>query len=170
MAEWVDNRLKIIGPAEEIARFKRIATPEGSGEAFGFEALVAEWTRSTSEADPKTRHIREELGARLAARMSRDSSLTEEGEGTITYFFESEWNPPHSHVAVASALFPSLTFLHDYEQMSLGWRGRQVLREGIIVAKARGDYGPDGPEFYDQTDPLPDIFAPYLAEAAAPVS
>jgi hypothetical protein len=139
------NILRAVGPADELERFKQAALanaaaprqPGGPPEVFGLP-----------DAGPDV------YGSRLLA----------EGQDWILYGFFSASEPPHRLVQAASEEFPALVLLLTYKEDGIGYRGREVYRAGQLLAECDGAYGAEGEAYYDQADPLPDVFAPYFNE------
>lgn len=139
------NTLRAVGPAEELERFRLAALanaapprqPAGPPEVFGLP-----------DAGPDI------YGSRLLDE-TRDS---------ILYGFFSAGEPPHRLVWAASKEFPALVLLLTYKEDGIGYRGREVYRAGELLAECDGAYGAEGDAHYDETDPLPDVFAPYFNE------
>lgn len=168
MSNWVDNHLRVLGPAEALADFLLAAKPPAVGgeehaEVFSFEGIVRTWLEQAADTSADAAALREAFVSSPAARAARYSEFFPGDETTAAFDFESEWDPPHPHLHVTSLLFPTLTLLHEYEEPGRGFRGRDVIRAGRLLDRDRGAFGPDGADFYDACAPLRDVFAPYLS-------
>lgn len=147
------NLLRITGPTAELLRFKEAAreagrrnTASGYAEVFDFPGVVGD--------DPAARYVGD----------AYSTKLVEEERNSILYTFFSVSNPPCNSIRETSQGFPTLTFLHEYCEDGLGYRGRDVTRAGQLLDHDEGPYGPDGDEFYDQLRPLRDIFTQHFVD------
>jgi hypothetical protein len=58
-----------------------------------------------------------------------DTELTDEGEGFLSYRFNTAWSPPAEAIAKLSSQYPNLTFILTYEEET-GWGGVTVFVNG----------------------------------------
>jgi hypothetical protein len=135
MPNWCTNTLRVIGPDAEVLKFKEQAaghSPWGqAGEpnllnfhslvpippeiiAAGYESAGYDWERTN-------------WGCKWGAC---EATLTDEWAGTLIYSFETAWSPPVTFLEKLAPQWPTLTFLLDYEEMSMGFKG---------ITKAAGD-------------------------------
>ena len=69
-----------------------------------------------------------------------DNELDDEGEGELSYNFETAWSPPSPVIVRMSKLFPLLRFELRYFEGSMGFKGLLVCEKGKVIDDKRGDY------------------------------
>src|ERR1017187_4630995 len=136
MPNWCNNKLAVHGPGEDVERFKETAignspwhTEAEKKNVLNFHSLVpvspevlsAGYGQSGYEWELKN------WGCKWGACHAEE---VEEWEGHLTYFFDTAWSPPISFLSKLAPLWPTLTFLLDYEEMGMGFKG---------ITKAQGD-------------------------------
>ena len=62
----------------------------------------------------------------------RETELTEEGEGFLSYRFNTAWSPPIPAITKLSEQYPNLEFNLSYEEET-GWGGETELKNGFIT-------------------------------------
>jgi len=151
MPNWCNNNLRVFGPEADVQRFKEQATgqspwhkEDGTDQnilnfhnlvpippeviAAGYDPAGFEWERNN-------------WGCKWGAC---SASLADEWEGTLIYAFETAWSPPVPFLEKLAPQWPALTFLLDYEEMGMGFKG---------ITKVRGDAVED--HCLDLCNPLP---------------
>lgn len=108
MANICDNRLTIVGPADELLRFKQEAYPGVPDEHGRIELLPGNlvplpgpWNQIEAE---------QAWGSKWIYETKLKELLDDTGHGYLVFDFESAWSPPDEFVRMASMLFPSLCF------------------------------------------------------------
>ena len=62
----------------------------------------------------------------------RETELIEEGEGFLSYRFNTAWSPPIPAITKLSEQYPNLEFNLSYEEET-GWGGETELKNGFIT-------------------------------------
>jgi Ferredoxin-like domain in Api92-like protein len=52
-----------------------------------------------------------------------ETRILDEGDGLVVYQFDTPWSPPLQFLKRVAKQFPGLTFLLDYEEQSMGFKG-----------------------------------------------
>jgi hypothetical protein len=107
------------------------------------------------------------FGAIWDLNNSYDLTVTGASDG-IVYNTWYPWGPPGDELDEVFESHPNLIFLTAFSETVCGFRGRCVWAYGYDAEYDEGPYGPDGDELYDQSHPLPDIFARYRDPATRP--
>lgn len=108
MPNICDNRLTIVGLANELERFKQVAYP-GVPDADGkiellpgnLVPLPGPWNQIEAERV---------WGSKWICETTLKEINGEDGHRCLVFGFESAWNPPDEFILKASMLFPSLCF------------------------------------------------------------
>ena len=138
MPNWCNNTLRITGPETDVAAFKLKAVghsvwdkpPEDEAPSplnfhslipipddvlkAGYEAAGYEWEQKN-------------WGCKWGACQAE---LVDEWEGCLIYGFDTAWSPPLAFIANVARQWPTLTFVIDYEEGGMGFKG---------LAKAQAD-------------------------------
>jgi hypothetical protein len=130
MPNWCSNTLRVIGPVEDMLKFKEQATghspwdntEEREQNILNFhnlvpvppEVLSAGYEQAGYEWELKN------WGCKWGAC---SATLVDEWEGHLEYAFETAWSPPIPFLSKLALEWPTLTFLLDYEEMSMGFKG-----------------------------------------------
>ena len=130
MPNWCSNILRIFGPDEDVQRFKQQAagsSPWEHGEdqeqnILNFHSLVPVPPEVLSAGYDVAGWDWERInwGCKWGAN---EPSLTDEWEGHLAYSFETAWVPPIPFLEKLAPQWPKLTFLLDYEEMSMEFKG-----------------------------------------------
>jgi hypothetical protein len=131
MPNWCNNKLTVFGPDEVVKRFRETAignspwhTEEEKKSVLNFHSLMpvppnvlAAWYG--------------EVGYEWDCNWGAcNAEEVEEWEGHLTYFFDTAWSPPIPFLSKLAPMWPMLTFLLDYEEMGMGFKG---------ISKVQGD-------------------------------
>lgn len=137
MPNWCSNNLKVFGPDDDIKRFKEQsigyspwgATKEQKQNVLNFHSLVPipPETLSTGYGPAGYEWELKNWGCKWGAS---STELVDEMEGHVAYAFDTPWVPPVPFLAKLGPAWPTLTFLLDYEEMGMGFKG---------IAKVKGD-------------------------------
>jgi Ferredoxin-like domain in Api92-like protein len=129
MPNWCSNRLAVYGPDEDVARFKDKAAgnspwhaADGEKNVLNFHSLVPilpEILAAGYEAAGYSWELKN-WGCKWGACSAH---LADEWEGRLEYAFETPWSPPIPFLTKAALDWPTLTFLLDYEEMGMGFKG-----------------------------------------------
>jgi len=130
MPNWCNNNLRIFGPEADVERFKQTAVghspwhPEDGTDknilnfhslvpippeviAAGYEQAGFNWERVN-------------WGCKWGAC---SASLVDEWAGTLIYNFDTAWSPPIPFLEKLGPQWSTLTFILDYEEMGMGFKG-----------------------------------------------
>lgn len=129
MPNWCINNLRVFGPDEDVRKFKEQAvghspwdqTPE-KDNVLNFHSLVPipPEILAASDQDAGCNWERVNWGCKSGAC---EASLMDEWDGTLIYSFDTEWDPPIPFLEKLAPHWPTLTFLLDYEEMGMGFKG-----------------------------------------------
>jgi hypothetical protein len=129
MPNWCTNKLVVYGPDEDVKRFKEKAdgnspwhAEDGEKSVLNFHSLVpippevlsAGYDHAGYEWELKN------WGCKWGAC---SAGLVYEWEGHLEYAFETAWSPPIPFLSKLAPAWPTLTFLLDYEEMGIGFKG-----------------------------------------------
>ena len=130
MPNWCSNTLRVFGPAEDVRRFKEQATGylpwhkiKGQKQTvLNFHSLVPVPPEILTAGynDAGYHWERENWGCKWGAC---EASLADEWEDTLIYSFDTAWSPPIAFLEKLAPQWPTLKFLLDYEEMSMGFKG-----------------------------------------------
>jgi hypothetical protein len=125
MPNWCSNQLRVFGPDEDVARFKEQAvgySPWGhvkdqEHNVLNFHSLVPVPPEILAAGynDAGYNWEREQWGCKWGAC---ESHLADEWEGQLHYAFDPQW--------------PTLKFLLDYEELSMGFKGITKAAGAVI--------------------------------------
>ena len=140
MPNWCKNFLRVTGPVEEVAQFKRQAAelkprrgapPNSMPEELSFQRLVPlpeqSGTRNFGTEGPGS--PTEEWGCRSDAL---NTEQVETWEGGVVYRFVTPWKPPTAFFLRVSELWPTLVFVLDYEEPRVAFRGLARAANGVL--------------------------------------
>lgn len=130
MPNWCSNTLRVIGPDDDARRFKEQAVgfgpwskvEEQQQNILNFHSLVpipAE-ILSAGYNDAGYDWERVNWGCKWGAC---DSTLADEWDGHLAYSFYTAWAPPVAFLEKLAPQWPTLTFLLDYEEMGMCFKG-----------------------------------------------
>lgn len=137
MPNWCDNRLTVIGPAGDIARFAEQAKGpvqsypnDGSSEppieVFSFQALVPLPPEATAgNYDPNG--IEAERATWGVKWGGSDSVLVKRTRTRLIYTFKTPWGPARDFHSALARKWPTLTFALSYSE-EYPSRGRYIWR------------------------------------------
>ena len=130
MPNWCSNTLRVFSPDEDVSRFKQQAagcspwakTPDEEHNVLNFHSLVPIPPEVIAAGYNNTGHDweREHWGCRWGACETR---LADEGDGQLMYDFDTAWAPPIPFLETLAPQWPTLKFLLDYEELSMGFKG-----------------------------------------------
>ena len=138
MPNWCNNKLAVSGPDEDVEQFKEAAignspwqTKEEKKSALNFHSLIpippevlsAGYNPAGYEWELKN------WGCKWGACHAES---VEEWEGHLTYFFDTAWSPPIPFLSQLAPKWPTLTFLLDYEEMGMGFKGITKIQGEIV--------------------------------------
>jgi hypothetical protein len=135
MPNWCNNKLTVVGPKKDMKRFKGKAigfSPENGEEesdVFNFHSLVPIPPAVLKASYDKVGHKWEinhwgcKWGAFEAARM-------DDCKGHLLYTFYTPNSPPVELLHKLGSRWPTLTFMLNFEETEIGFRG---------VCKVHGD-------------------------------
>lgn len=135
MPNWCNNKLTVFGPETELDRFKKQAVgsppwgkpPDVEMTALNFHSLVpippdviaAGYGQAGEDWE------RANWGCKWGA-----CSVELVDQGHLEYEFDTAWSPPVLFLSKLAPKWPMLTFILDYEEIGVGFKG---------IAKAAGD-------------------------------
>jgi hypothetical protein len=136
MPNWCSNKLMVQGPEADVERFREKAignspwhAADGEKNVLNFpslipippEILATGYDQAGYEWELKT------WGCKWGAC---SAEIVDFWEGHLEYAFETAWSPPIPFLAKLAPQWPTLTFLLDYEEMGMGFKG---------ITKVKGD-------------------------------
>lgn len=139
MPNWCNNRLQVLGPKEDIARFKQQATGHSPwltaedmantpASEFNFHSLLQvpeEIVRSGKAAAGE-----EWQRAHWGTKWEGDNvELVDHWETQLIYGFDTAWSPPIELLQTIGPQWPTLTFLLDYEELGMGFKGITKIQD-----------------------------------------
>ena len=130
MPNWCSNNLQIFGPEADVSRFKEqvvghspwLHDKDQEQNILNFHNLVPipPEILAASYGDTGFDWEREHWGCKWGACETR---LVDEWEGHLHYSFETAWTPPLAFLEKIARQWPTLKFLLDYEELSMGFKG-----------------------------------------------
>jgi hypothetical protein len=139
MPNWCSNQLRVFGPDEDVARFKEQAagySPWGhvkdqEHNVLNFHSLVPipPEILAAGYTDAGYNWEREHWGCKWGAC---ESHLADEWEGHLHYAFDTAWSPPIPFLEKLAPQWPTLKFLLDYEELSMGFKGITKAAGAVI--------------------------------------
>jgi hypothetical protein len=130
MPNWCNNNLHVYGPDAEVRRFKGMAvgtspwdTEDGGKQnVLNFHNLVPipPEILAADYNDAGFHWERMHWGCKWGAR---HAVLLDERDGHLHYTFATAWVPPITFFARLAPQWPTLRFLLDYEELSMGFKG-----------------------------------------------
>ena len=139
MPNWCSNTLRIFGPDEAVVRFKEQAAGyspwtqvrEQEQNLLNFHSLVPipPEILSAGYNDAGYHWEREQWGCKWGAC---ETQLVDEWEGHLHYAFETAWVPPIPFLEKLAPQWPTLKFLLDYEELSMGFKGITKAAGAVI--------------------------------------
>ena len=137
MPNWCNNKLAVYGAVEDVTRFKEQAIgyspwqkiKDQKENILNFHSLVPipPEVLVTGYDDAGYDWERTNWGCKWGAC---HTELVDEWEGHLEYAFDTAWSPPLAFLTKLAPDWPALTFLVDYEEMGMGFKG---------IAKVAGD-------------------------------
>ena len=139
MPNWCNNRLAIYGPDADVKRFKAQASghspwvkaEEREESVLNFHSLMPVPPEILSAGYEQIGYEWElkNWGCKWGAC---SPELADEWEGHLEYAFETAWSPPVPFLSKLVPAWPMLTFLLDYEEMGMGFRGITKVKDTIV--------------------------------------
>lgn len=131
MPNWCENKLKVQGPANEIARLKETASSGEREEEFSFDNLLAKPKEiDAAPYDPVGYNWeRKNWGVKWGPI---ESNLQNETSELLIYSFLTAWSPPIRGILSISKNYPELTFTLYYEEPGNAFMGRSIIKNGTI--------------------------------------
>ena len=139
MPNWCSNQLRVFGPDEDVARFKEQAAgcspwehvKDQEHNVLNFHSLVPipPEILAAGYNDAGYNWEREQWGCKWGACASH---LMDEWEGHLHYAFETAWAPPVPFLEKLAPQWPTLKFLLDYEELSMGFKGITKAAGAVI--------------------------------------
>jgi hypothetical protein len=129
MPNWCANKLAVYGPEEDVKQFKGKAVgyspweeSEQKESVLNFHSLLPTPKEVIDAGYEKVGYDWEvqNWGCKWGAC---SAELVEEWEGHLTYSFDTAWSPPIELLKNLGPQWPLLTFLLDYEEMGIGFKG-----------------------------------------------
>ena len=133
MPNWCLNKLTVRGEELDVAAFRKNAVGhspwarqrEGEGEKENLlnfcnlvpiptEVLTAGYEKAGAEWE------RQNWGCTHGAF---ETSIVDEWEGLVVYDFQTAWSPPIEFLVHAAKQWPTLTFILDYDEPGMGFKG-----------------------------------------------
>ncbi len=136
MPNWCNNKLVVLGPDEDVERFKKTAignspwhTKEEKKSVLNFHSLVPVPPEIVSAGYGEAGYEweRQNWGCKWGACHTR---LVDGRKGHLEYSFETPWCPPIPFLEKLGREWPMLTFLLDYEEPGMSYKG---------IAKVHGE-------------------------------
>jgi hypothetical protein len=137
MPNWCNNKLAVYGPEADVSRFKEKAVghspwlkvEEQKENVLNFHSLVPIPAEVVEAGYDKAGYDweRNNWDCKWGAY---SAELADEWEGHLTYLFDTAWSPPLAFLEKLAPQWPTLTFLLDYEEMGMGFKG---------ICKVEGD-------------------------------
>ena len=133
MPNWCRNRLQIFGPTEDLQRFKQ--------QAPGHNPWLTEEERRKQEPEPLNFHNFVPVPPEVLAAGYNDTGyhwelkhwgcrwgachgmLLDEYDDQLIYEFDTAWEEPMEFLENVGLLWPSLTFVLDYEELGDAFKG-----------------------------------------------
>jgi hypothetical protein len=129
----------VFGPDEDVARFKEQAagySPWGhikdqEHTVLNFHSLVPVPPEILADGynDAGYNWERDHWGCKWGAC---ESHLVDEWEGHLHYAFDTAWAPPIPFLEKLAPQWPTLKFLLDYEELSMGFKGITKAAGAVI--------------------------------------
>jgi len=84
-----------------------------------------------------------------------DSSthMTEEGDNTLHFYFETAWSPPVEGMLNISKKYPMLTFVMTFREGGMGLAGAVGISNGKVIHESNGKWPDDNELTYDEDNP-----------------
>jgi len=131
MPNWCNNHLTVKGETEEVQRFKEKAAghspwekPPANEKAnpLNFHSLVAIPADVLQAGYEDSGHDweRSNWGCRWGAC---HCDLIDDNGCELFYGFDTAWSPPIAFLAALAKLWPNLTFILEYEELGMGFKG-----------------------------------------------
>ena len=130
MPNWCSNQLRVFGPDEDVARFKAQAaghSPWGHAKDQEHNVLnlhnlvpIPPEILAAGYSNTGYHWEVEQWGCKWGAC---ESHLVDEWEGQLEYAFDTAWAPPIPFLEKLAPQWPTLKFLLDYEELSMGFKG-----------------------------------------------
>ena len=139
MPNWCSNTLRVIGPSDEVKRFKEQAIGYGpwskvekqEQNTLNFHSLVPipPETLEAGYDDAGFHWERQNWGCKWGAC---DATVADEWDGHLVYAFQTAWTPPVAFLEKLAPQWPRLTFVLDYEEIGMGFKGiTKVVRDSV---------------------------------------
>ncbi len=129
MPNWCNNKLVVFGPDVDVERFKEKAAgnsawhaEDGEKNVLNFHSLVPIPPEVLSAGYEQAGYKWElrNWGCKWGACSAQ---VLDEWEGHLEYVFDTAWSPPIPFLSKLAPEWPTLTFLLDYEEMGMGFKG-----------------------------------------------
>jgi hypothetical protein len=129
MPNWCSNKLMVRGPEAGVDRFKAQATGHSPWLPAGVEPNVLNFhgllpippdILSAGYEQAGYDWERTHWGCKWGAC---EAQVVDEWEGCLHYAFETAWSPPIPLLSAIALQWPTLTFILDYEELSMGFKG-----------------------------------------------
>jgi hypothetical protein len=142
MPNWCENKLDVRGPCEDVKRFTEQAVgydPETTPEercnkpsnSLNFHSLVPipEEVLKAEDGITQENWVEENWGA---TRDDGEGGIVLEYDGRVIYQFVTAWEPPIAFLKNVSEKWPTLLFVLDYFEPSMGFTGNATAKSGQI--------------------------------------
>jgi hypothetical protein len=144
MPNWCLNKLTVLGSREDVQAFRDKAKgqspwpqPKEAEQAaenpLNFHSLVPVPEQVLKSGYESAGHLweTEHWGCKWGAA---ETAIVDECDGLIVYDFHTAWSPPIELLETTAKLFPALTFLLDYDEPGMAFKG---------IAKFKGEASED---------------------------
>lgn len=142
MPNWCENTMTINGDAKDIARFKKLAKAKDTD--LSLAKLYPEPNYDEVKVKPTFPAISgdKDVDSKSAwwdwrvqnwgTKWDLDAQLIDSNETSLIYEFLSAWSPPVEWLRKVAADFPTLTFLLDYDEPGVGFKGYAKAENGEV--------------------------------------
>src|SRR5436305_3570807 len=130
MPNWCLNKLTVTGPEADVQAFKTKAVghspwskpEEQKSEVLNFHSLlpIPDEVLKAGHAEAGKDWERANWGCKWGAR---DSTIPGEWDGYVEYEFYSAWTPPIEFFQTIAVQWPTLTFIPEYEEPGMAFKG-----------------------------------------------
>jgi hypothetical protein len=157
MPNYCENKLRIYGPSEELARFHDGLGPNQENGILRTYAPAPEVLDKSLYPDWNI-WGQVNWGTKWSERdltfIDQDAETPVMPDGSYGYRFLTAWSPPERGLTTISTKFPTLTFELIYDEGAMCFAGGTIIRDGkVIVETFIG--GEDYPDlgFTDDNEP-----------------
>jgi Ferredoxin-like domain in Api92-like protein len=125
MMKLLRNTLTVRGPEPEVARFREAVRPTGKRPDLSLETVAPLPDHQVAERSPHELRL-----AHWGTPWDVRASLVVDSQECLDYEFKSAKSPPIVWLKAASAQFPSLEFLLEYEDPLDRTQGTAWAKDG----------------------------------------